>query len=238
MDSIACIDNAAFLWFHCRVFTRFLREIRKGEDMDLRHQDTYFLGFVALPSSEVTEVALGLAREITGRTRLSGCIQHTRRPPHVTLFQGCFPATNIARPVMQPALRSPLLFQMAELVLRPNGNVFWCVKPSRALTEAHLRLHRTLHPYTEGKLAERFRHMAQDPALPVAEREHIRTYGSVLAGPRFTPHITLGCALDPVEAAHVLQDIRFPLREFAFQVRDLNLALLESDGSVSHVFHS
>lgn len=201
--------------------------------MDLRDQRAFFLGVIALPSAEVTALALGLAREITGRARLSSCIERTGRVPHVILFQGLFPSAQLERITDRP-LQYPLSFQMDGLELRPNGNVFWNVVPTEALMQTHCHLHRVLHPLTNGRLLERFQLMADNLALPEEEREHIRRYGSVLAGPTFTPHITLGCAMSPERAKEVLQEIH-PAPHQSFDVTELHFALLHDDGSVYHI---
>ncbi len=202
--------------------------------MSFIDRETFFLGVVALPSPEVSRCALEIAARIAACTRLSSCVHAEQRVPHVTLYQGCFPIEQSAQVVDRP-LRYALSFQMQDVLeLRPNGNVFWNVTPNDALMKTHLHLHAELQPLTNGRLVERFRRMADDPDCSEAERTHIRTYGSPLAGPQFAPHITLGCAMDPLQAEGIVREI-CPPPDQSFSVSELRIAVLQDDGSIYRV---
>lgn len=79
-----------------------------------------------------------------------------------------------------------------DLFVRPNGNIFWNAKPNKNLSEFHLKLLEKLQPLTKGILMAQFKNILDKDETSVSDKEQILKYGSLLAGPNFLPHITLG----------------------------------------------
>ncbi|MEN9558777.1 MAG: hypothetical protein RL141_1146 [Candidatus Parcubacteria bacterium] len=201
---------------------------------------TLDIGIVIVPDARslVARMALETAHLI--ETHSTGIVSRidTSRLTHITLFQGHFPAT--ALPAIYEAIpKISICFDMAAggLDFRADGKVFWRVVPEPNLPALHRLLHQKLHPLAEGMLMQQCHDRIAHRATTDAEREHIRMYGSLLAGPNFLPHITLA-QLQHMGDAPVLM-LQFSLaRVFTLFAHSISVATLREDGSVEEILHT
>ena len=120
--------------------------------------------------------------------------------PHITLFQGRFPDTNkekIYRYVKSlQDNHSPIEICLnKKLFVRKNLNVFWMVTLSSQLMCLHLDIAKYLFPLTENLLMDQFVRLLNSPNITISERERLESYGMLLSGDAFMPHVTL-CKLN------------------------------------------
>ena len=158
------------------------------------------------------------------------------RQPHISLFQGSFPhelSVNTLQNIVQKIVEKLNLSEVEmeeKYMVRPNGNIFWNVKSTELLFELHNELLKELQPFTEGLLMQQFQEILDESETPQTDREQIMTYGSLLAGPSFLPHITLGKLKDISDKNSVLE-IEIPAAKI--KLGPLQMGEIRKDGSVS-----
>jgi len=173
---------------------------KEGQQEGLE-SERYDWGLAFEVGGETAEEARRLSSLISRRVKTSFYLDKDRIP-HVTLFQGNLTseriaeAQNIAREVLKQGARLPKLRMATNLTVRPNGNIWWNAAPSPELRQLHLSLNENLRPLTEGRVLRQFEKDLQNPALPAQHRKQLLNYGSLSAGERYLPHITLGRIVD------------------------------------------
>lgn len=191
-------------------------------------------------------VAIGLEGEALGESyRLAGIIAEKvstefvlgdTAVPHITLFQGRFPLSTLN--AINSLFKELSLEDFSELsmeeklFIRPNGNIFWNVKPDESLAGFYLFLTDSMMPLTDGLVMEQFQKILNDPNASDNDKEYIRKYGTVLSGNRFLPHVTIG-RLKNYSDASLLDDVT--IKPMSFLPRHLILGELGQYGEVKNV---
>jgi|GEM_PF-5366606 2'-5' RNA ligase len=161
-----------------------------------QHEKEYRdIGIVIMVEEEAKEEAERLVRLISEQVDLVSMVDRDH-PAHISLFQGRLPGKFNADYLRQQIsnLQEPGTIEIPmaeELFIRPNGNVFWNAKPNDNLSRLHLKLVEELQTLTGDLLMKQFQDILDNPRTSADDREQILKYGSLLAGPKFLPHITL-----------------------------------------------
>lgn len=179
-------------------------------------------------------IARELVHTVDDRAALDFKLDDTR-VAHITLFQGRIP-DSITLHTLEREIRA-IGAQFGELEVameqrlhvRPNGNVFWNAQKTRELENLHHALLNALQPRTRGLLMPQFQELVENDETPPDDKEQIRRFGSLLAGPFFLPHITLG-RLKNVQDGKIVTEISVPATNL--HLVDIGAAELNQDGSV------
>ena len=168
---------------------------------------------------EAAQEARRLSTLIDSRVRTVFHLDREHRP-HISLFQGSMTDASasegqrIARDILTEK-KLPHLPMARNLMVRPNGNVWWNLTPSPELRQMHLSLSEKLRPLTEGHVLEQFEKLLEDPNLSSQQREQLLKYGAFSAGEHFLPHITLARLVRPEDWSWVANQKPKPT-EFVF----------------------
>ena len=204
------------------------------ETKEAREGTPYDLGVIFRVEGEAKKETNRLVGLIENRVKLVSRVDESRLP-HISLFQGRMPGVpdiaQLERVIAELFKESKFnkIEMDSNLFIRPNGNIFWNATPNNNLSELHLKLLEKLHPLTKGLLMEQFKSILGKDETSDSDREQIEKYGSLLAGPTFLPHITLG-RLENIGDKKLIEDIKPELTYF--HLAEPVIAELNQDGSL------
>lgn len=115
--------------------------------------------------------------------------------PHLSLYQAAYPSVHLPE-IEERVGQIASSTQAFEVTLKGfsmfwNTFIFLDAVRSDELTRLHQRLVLVLDPLREGKLLDVHEQIFNDPTIPQALKESIRTYGNPLCGEQERPHVTL-----------------------------------------------
>lgn len=184
----------------------------KENGIERREREYRDIGVVFNIERDAKEEVDRLVTLISKEVDLASKTDENRRA-HISLFQGRMPhqidTASLEKLVLDLLNESgPITIEMEDnLFIRPNGNIFWNVKINEDLSKLHIKLLERLQPLTEGLLMTQFQKIVDTSESSTADREQVVKYGSLLAGPSFLPHITLG-KLSRLEEGELIKDIK------------------------------
>ena len=159
--------------------------------------------------------------------------------PHITLFQGRFPSRNIEKiyqyiESLQNTYSPIDIFLTTDLLVRQNLNVFWMVTKSPQMMLLHFEIAKRLFPLTENLLMEQFALLLNSPTITISEKERLKSYGMLLSGDDFLPHVTL-CKLNNSKNKSKLDMMDIP--QSSFQSNCITIGELGFYGNLLKVLH-
>jgi len=119
---------------------------------------------------------------------------------------------------------------LSTLSLSQVGNVFWLAEPSPELRALHLKAQYSFRPLTQGLLLPLFQKMQSDPRFDAAR---IERFGTLSAGERFEPHVTLCKLARPAQDGDLAMQVAPP--HLPFRVQRLILGKLGYNANVVRV---
>lgn len=167
--------------------------------MDEYKKGDFNFGIAIYPPIDVRTKAFSLTNEIESRVPLTFRLDEIHLP-HITLFQGAFPANaqaHLEKTIQEycSSLRETFEIElMSELFFHPIGNIFWNTTKPQHLKDAHLQAIELFRPLTQGALMQQWIERLDNPHtdLSAEQKSLVLKNGFAESGELFLPHITLG----------------------------------------------
>ncbi len=192
------------------------------------------LNIAILPDEAIRQRAIRFSQQISAAVPVGFILNETNLFPHITIYQAHFPVRNI--PLLKEKLREitlktqPFEIRLEKLSISYETFIFWsCIKTPH-LQQLHNQTVAIANPLREGLVLP---HLARVPAISPEDEKDKKKYGSLLIGPRFTPHLTLTRVTNPADAQKALDIIQNPLA--SFRPTAIVLAYLGDHGTVNGI---
>lgn len=154
--------------------------------------DTIRLNIVILPDQKTTAKAIELSSKLHATVPTEFILDNNSYYAHITIFQLHIPKKNLNRVYEEVALVvkniQPFLIETEDVRVSHGTFVFLGIKQSKILRELQKDIVKRINPLREGLSMVDPTLM---PHLTPNDQHDAKTYGSLLIGPNFKPHITL-----------------------------------------------
>lgn len=198
--------------------------------------DAVSLNIVIIPSGEVTQKAINLSNKIAQTNDTHFTLNNETLFPHITIYQAHYPNHNLEK--IENTLLSlsqsiqPILIQMKNFSVMYDTFIFWnCVK-TQELLSIHEKMVDLFNPFREGLVLP---HLASIQNMDEVSKNEIAKYGSLLIGPRFTPHITITRIKNSEKSLEILEALKAENASDTFVTKEIVLGYLGDHGTVKGI---
>lgn len=199
---------------------------------------TETLNIAILPSDEVATQAIAMSRQISDELGSRYLLSSNTTIPHITVYQAQYPDKNVGKlksMVKEFTLEQGLFEIKLDAITVSYGTfLFWNCEKTRALQDLHEKAVMLANPLREGFIPSQ---LADRTNLTFGDKYDIKTFGSLLIGSRYQPHITitrLNKETDGREAIKILTESK----KLSFNPKRLILGYLGEHGIVTGVIES
>mgnify|MGYP001591426391 CR=1 FL=1 len=199
-------------------------------------EDAVSVNIVVLPNAEVTQKAIDLSNKISKTIDTHFVLNNDTLFPHITIYQAHYPNHNIEK--IKNTLLSlsqtihPISIQMKNFSVMYDTFIFWnCVK-TQELLSIHQRMVDLFNPFREGLIIP---NLALIENMDEVGKSEIAQYGSLLIGPRFTPHITITRIKNSEKSLEILEALKTENANDTFETTEIVLGYLGDHGTVKGI---
>jgi hypothetical protein len=198
---------------------------------------TETLNIAILPSDEVTTQAITMSKKIADEVGSRFILNFDNLIPHITIYQAQYPNKNIdklKKLVQDLSSRNSFEINLDVLTISHETFLFWECEKTDILRELQARAIKIANPLREGLVpAQLFNVMG----LSEGDKYDAKTFGALLIGPRYEPHITI-TTLKRKEDANKAIRILGSSRKLSFKPKALILGYLGEHGTVTEIVES
>jgi len=199
---------------------------------------TETLNIAIIPSEEATNQAIKMSQKISDELGSRFILGQKTLIPHATVYQAQYPSRNIDRlkdMVKDFAQKTDLFEIELNKITASHGTfLFWDCEKSPILQNLHEKVVELANPLREGLIPSQ---LSDRENLSSGDEYDIKTFGSMLIGSRYKPHITitrLNKDSDAEKAIELLSDTD----NFSFKPRGLFLGYLGEHGTVTKIIEN
>lgn len=193
---------------------------------------TETLNIAILPSEEATSRAIKMSQKISDKLGSRFVLGRETLIPHATVYQAQYPSKNIdsLKDMVKDFAQKTDLFEIElnKITISHGTFLFWSCEKNPVLQDLHEKVVELANPLREGLIPSQ---LADRENLSSGDEYDIKTFGSMLIGPRYKPHITitrLNKESDAERAMELLSDLDI----FSFKPKGLFLGYLGEHGTV------
>lgn len=195
------------------------------------------LNIAIIPSDEVTARAIDMSKAIASELETEFVLNSNKFIPHITVYQAQYPNKNID--ILKKLVQDLSLQKSFEINLEPidisyETFIFWRCEKTDVLKELQAKAIEVANPLREGLIPEQ---IARVTGLSEGDMYDAKTFGALLIGPRYDPHITI-TRLQRKEDARRAIRVLGNSQKLSFKPRALILGYLGQHGVVSGVVES
>lgn len=193
--------------------------------------DVITLNIAIIPDEEIKSKIIEVSNLVSSKIPTQ-FVLGKKRIPHITIYQAAFPAKNldkVKKVVSDLAEKNaPFEITMKGISISHGTFLFWnCVKSDR-LISLHEQAVNKANFLREGQIIKNL------PIQSAEDKFDVENYGSLLIGPRFSPHITVTRISNPIDKAKAIQFAKV-LGEETFKVKTIILGILGQHGTVREI---
>lgn len=199
---------------------------------------TITLNIAILPSDEVIAQAIKMSKKIAKEVSSRFILNLNTLIPHITIYQAQYPSKNIEKikNIARSLVLGQELFEIKLDVINVSHGtfLFWNCERARILQNLQAKAVELANPLREGLIPES---LSDVKNLSKGDQHDVETFGALLIGPRYVPHITitrLSREIDSQKALEILSDSK----KIPFRPKGLILGYLGNDGTVTGVAES
>ena len=195
---------------------------------------TATLNIAILPSDEVIAQAIAMSERIAKEVGSEFTLDQNRFLPHITVYQAQYPNKNvkmIKKLVQDLSSRESFEINLDAVMISHETFLFWKCEKIDILRELQTKAIEIANPLREGLVPAQF---ASVTGLSEGDKYDVKTFGSLLIGPRYEPHITI-TRLKRKEDAERAIGVLGTSRKLSFKPKALILSYLGEHGTVTEI---
>lgn len=197
------------------------------------------LNIVILPDTKVAHIAIGKSKKLGKEFEIEFVLDTTKYRPHITLYQAHFPLHNMDllkdRLSEIAANTKPFAVNLNSFEILYRTFVFWnCVK-TKVMQKLHEKIVSELNPLRKGLIKPDL--IGEMENFAGEDRDEIKTYGSLLIGPRYHPHITITRLVNPEDGKQAIESLG-KRKQAAFELNNFSLTYLGPHGTVPEIIET
>lgn len=195
------------------------------------------LNIAILPSDNITFEAIKMSKKVANELESEFTLDQNKFIPHITIYQAQYPNKNInllKRLVQDLSSKDSFEISLNVLTISHETFLFWECEKTDTLRELQTRAVKIANPLREGLIPAQLAHVT---GLTEGDRYDAKTFGALLIGPRYEPHITI-TRLKRKEDAEKAIRILGSSRKLSFKPKALILGYLGEHGTVTGIVES
>lgn len=189
------------------------------------------LNIAILPSDEAVVRAITMSKQIAESLGSEFVLGLDTLIPHVSIYQGEYPERNIdsLKSIVSDLAKEQESFEIKlnSISVSHGTFLFWNCDKTDILRNLHQEAVKLANPLREGLVLTQ---LADRTELSPGDKYDVENFGSLLIGPRFTPHITITRLKKEEDAGEAISLLG--VKEFSFKPKGLVLGYLGKDGTV------
>jgi len=189
------------------------------------------LNIAILPDENTQREAIEMSEKIAQSVSSEFVLDGKNFYPHISVYQAHYPLKNLEKlkkAVALLATSTPASIHLQSFDIAYGVWTFWnCVDDGR-LIKLHNTAVKAANPLREGLIMPQ---LADRPGLSADDKSDIQSYGSLLIGPRYRPHITLTRLSSESDESRV-RELLGQEKAVRFKPRSLILGYLGDHGTV------
>lgn len=193
------------------------------------------LNIAVLPSDEVTVQVIAMSRKIAKEIGSKFILNSNSLIPHITVYQAQYPSENMdkLRDITKTLSLEQELFEikLGTITVSHETFLFWNCERNLILQNLQVEAVRLANPLREGLIPIS---LADVTGLSEGDRYDVKTFGALLIGPRYEPHITI-TRLNKGEDAEKAIKILSGSKKLSFKPKGLILGYLGEHGTVTGI---
>ncbi len=195
------------------------------------------LNIAILPSNDIAIEAIEMSKKVANEVGSEFILDQSRFLPHITVYQAQYPNKNveILRKLVQD-LSSGESFEinLDAVEISYETFLFWKCEKTDILRELQAKAIEKANPLREGLVPAQ---LANVTGLSEGDKYDAKTFGALLIGPRYEPHITI-TRLKRKEDAEKAIRVLGSSRKLSFKPKALILGHLGQHGTVTGIIES
>lgn len=200
---------------------------------------TATLNIAILPSDEVAAQAIAMSRKIAEEVGSRFILNSDNLIPHITVYQAQYPDKNISKVkeiTRNLSLEQELFEMKLNVITVVYGTfLFWNCEKSLILQNLQKKAVKLANPLREGLIPTS---LADVRNLSEGDRYDVKTFGALLIGPRYEPHITITRLKRKEDAEKAIRILGSSKKNLSFKPKALILGYLGQHGTVTGIAES
>lgn len=195
------------------------------------------LNIAILPSDDIIAEAVEMSRKVAKEIECEFILDQGNFIPHVTVYQAQYPNKNLEilkKLVQDLSMRESFEININGIAISHETFVFWKCDKIDLLRQLQAKAVEIVNPLREGLVPEQ---LFKVKGLTEGDKYDAKTYGALLIGPRYEPHITV-TRLKRKEDAEKAIRILGSSSKVSFMPKALILGYLGEHGTVTEIAES
>jgi len=195
------------------------------------------LNIAILPSDEVAIKAIEMSKKIAEEVGSRFILNSNTLIPHITLYQAQYPNKNtnrLKKLVQDLSLQESFKINLDTIAISHETFLFWRCYKTSILRDLQAKAIEVANPLREGLIPTQVTNVT---GLSEGDKYDIKTFGALLIGPRYDPHVTitrLKRKEDAPKAIRILGDSK----RLSFSPKALILGYLGNYGTVTGIIET
>lgn len=197
---------------------------------------TITLNIAILPSDNITIEAIEMSKKVANEVGSEFTLDQNRFLPHITVYQAQFSNKNmdkLKKLVQDLSSRESFEINLDVITISHETFLFWKCERD-ILRELQAKAIEIANPLREGLIPAQ---LANVTGLSEGDKYDAKTFGALLVGPRYEPHITI-TRLKRKEDAEKVIGILGSSKKLSFKPKALILGYLGEHGTVTEIAES
>lgn len=193
------------------------------------------LNIAILPSDEITAQAIEMSKKIADKVGSRFILNSHTLFPHITIYQAQYPNKNIniLKSIVKKLCLEQQLFeiQLDMISISHETFLFWNCEKTLTLQNLQKKAVDLANPLRNGLIPTS---LADVTGLSEGDKYDLKTFGALLIGPRYMPHITITRLKNEEDAKKAIK-ILAGSKKFSFKPNGLILGYLGEHGVVTGI---
>lgn len=195
------------------------------------------LNIAILPSDNVAIEAIEMSKKVANEVGSEFILDQNRVLPHITVYQAQYPNKNmdkLKKLVQDLSSRESFEINLDAITISHETFLFWECERENILRELQAKAIEIANPLREGLIPAQLYNVT---GLSEGDKYDAKTFGALLIGPRYEPHITI-TRLKRKEDAEKAIRILGSSKKLSFKPEALILGYLGERGTVTKIAES
>lgn len=195
------------------------------------------LNIAILPSDEVATQVIAMSKKIAEQVGSRFILNSDSLIPHITVYQAQYPNKNLdilKKLVQDLSSRESFEINLDFVKISHETFIFWKCEKTDVLRKLQAKAIEIANPLREGLVPAQ---LFKITGLSEGDRYDAKTFGALLIGPRYDPHITI-TRLKRKEDAEKAIEILGTSKKLSFKPKGLILGYLGEHGTVTGIIEN
>lgn len=200
-----------------------------------RSRNSVSLNIAILPPDEIADQVIEMSQKINSVVGSRFILKQGKLFPHITVYQAHYPIKNIEKIklICQKIISEtrPFNITLEQIIITLETFLFWDCQKNENLQTLHQEAVDSANPLREGLILP---HLVDITGLTEEDRYDKETFGALLIGSRYRPHITITRLNNKEDSVKALKLLAYQ-EQMTFKSKELVLGHLGDHGTLTGI---